>query len=106
LDNLNDSENVNRAWESIRTSGTDSLGVYELKQHKLWFNEEYLDFLDHRKQATMHCLQDPSSNNVDNLNIVRREASRHCRNIKKEDMKVKIEELETNSKIKKHHRLV
>jgi hypothetical protein len=57
--------------ETIRTSGTDNLGLYELKQHKLWFNEEYLDFLDHRKLAKMHCLQDPSSNNVDTLNNVR-----------------------------------
>jgi len=39
-------------------------------------------------------------NNVDNLNNVRHEASRHFRNKKKEYMKSKIKELETNSKIK------
>jgi len=48
----------------------------------------------------MQCLQDPSQINVDNLNIVRRGASRHCRNTKKTYLKAKIEELETNSKIK------
>ena len=37
--------------------------------------------------------------NVDNLNNVRREASRHFRN-KKAYLKAKIEDLETNSKIK------
>jgi len=49
--------------------------------------------------------QDPSQSNVDNLNNVpiRHEATRHFRNKKKEKKeypKAKIEELETNSKIK------
>jgi hypothetical protein len=39
-------------------------------------------------------------NNVDNLNNVRREASRHFRNKKKEYLKAKINELETNNKNK------
>jgi len=38
--------------------------------------------------------------NLDNLNNVRREGSRHFRNKKKAYLKAKIEELETNSKIK------
>ena len=44
--------------------------------------------------------QDQSQGNVDNLNNVRRRASRHFRNKKKAYLKAKIEELETNSKIK------
>jgi len=56
--------------------------------------------LDQRKQAKIKWLQDPSQSNVDNLNNVRREASRHFRNEKKEYLKARIEELETNSKIK------
>jgi hypothetical protein len=44
-------------------------------------------------------VQDPSQRNVDNLNKVRREASRHFRK-KKSYPKAKIEDLETNSKIK------
>jgi len=44
-------------------------------------------------------IQDPSQNNVDNLNNVRREVSRHFRNEKKALLKAKFEELETNSKI-------
>jgi len=44
-------------------------------------------------------VQDPSQSNVDNLNNVRCEASRHFRNKKKEYLKAKIEKLETNSKI-------
>jgi len=46
----------------------------------------------------MEWLQDPSQTNVDNVNNVRRDASRHFRNKKKEYLKAKIEELE--SKIK------
>ena len=48
----------------------------------------------------MQWVQDPSQRNVDNLNNVRREASRHFRNKKKAYLKAKIEDLETNSKIK------
>ena len=48
----------------------------------------------------MQWVQDPNQNNVHNLNNVRREASRHFRNNKKEYLKVKIYELENNSKIK------
>jgi hypothetical protein len=47
----------------------------------------------------MQRIQDPSRGNVDNLNNVTRDASRHFRNKKKAYMKVKVEELETNSKI-------
>jgi hypothetical protein len=45
-------------------------------------------------------LQDPSELNGDNLNNVRREASRHFRNKKREYLKDKINDLATNSKIK------
>ena len=75
--------------------------MHELKQHKPWFDEECLNFLDERKQAKLQLVQDQSQRNVDNLNNVRREASRHFRNKKKAYLKAKIEDLETNSKIKK-----
>jgi hypothetical protein len=57
-------------------------------------------FLDQRKQAKTQWEQDPRQSNADNLNNVRREASRHFRNKKKEYLKAKIVELETNSKRK------
>ena len=47
----------------------------------------------------MQWIQDPSQNSVDNLNNVRRDASRHFRNKKKAYLKFKIEELEATSKI-------
>ena len=48
----------------------------------------------------MKCIQDLSQSNVNNLNNVRREASGHFRHKKEVHLKAKIEELETNSKIK------
>ena len=70
-------------WENIkentRNSAKESLGLPELKKHKLWFDKECVGFLDHRKQAKMQSIQDPSRNNVDNLNNVRRDANRHFR---------------------------
>jgi hypothetical protein len=51
-------------------------------------------------QAKMRWIQDPSQSSVENLNKVRRDASRHFRNKNKAYMKAKIVELETNSKLK------
>ena len=83
LENLRDGEDINRAWENIKdnikTSAKESLDLHELKQHKPCFDEECLGFLDQRKQAKM---QNPSQSNVDNINNIRREASRHSRNKK------------------------
>jgi len=53
----------------------------------------------------MQRVQHPNQSNVDNLNNVRHEASRHFRN-KEDYLKAKIDELENNSKIKKYQRLV
>jgi len=47
----------------------------------------------------MQWVQDPNQSHVDNLNNVRCETSRHCRNKNKEYLKPKTDELETNSKI-------
>jgi len=73
--------------------------LHEFKQNKPWFDEENLGFLDQRKRAKMQWIQDPSQSNVDNLNKVRSEVSRHFRNKKKAYLRAKIEELETNNKI-------
>jgi len=69
-------------------------------------DEECLGILDQRKQAKMQWLPNPNQSNVDNLNKVRQQANRHFGNKKKERLKVKIDYLETNSKIKKYQRHV
>jgi len=50
LENVREDEDINRTWESIKEnikiSATESLGMYETKQHKPWFDEECLGILD------------------------------------------------------------
>jgi anti-sigma28 factor (negative regulator of flagellin synthesis) len=95
LENLEDNEDINRAWDAIREnikiSGKKCIGHCEAKHLKL---------VDQRKQAKLQWLQDPSVVKEDNLSNVRREASRHFRNKKVEYLKDKINELESNSKNK------
>jgi hypothetical protein len=90
---------INRAWETIREnitiSAKQSLGYYELKKHKPWFDEGCSKLLDQRKQAKLQWLQDPGEISGDNLNNVR-----HFRNKKREYLKDKINELTMNSKNK------
>ena len=50
-----------------------------MKQHKTWFDEKFLRFVDKTNQVKMQWLQDPNQRNIDNLNTVRREASGHFR---------------------------
>jgi hypothetical protein len=94
---------INSAWQTIRENikifAKESVGYFELKKHKPWFDEGCSRLLDQRKQAKFQCLQDPSEINGDNLNNVRHEASRHFRNKKREYLKDKINDA-TNSKKK------
>jgi hypothetical protein len=50
LENLSDDEDINRACESIKQNirilAKGSLGLNELKQHKVWFGEVCLGFFD------------------------------------------------------------
>jgi hypothetical protein len=55
LEDLNTEVEINSAWETIREnikiSAKDSLGYYDLKKHKAWFDEGCSKLLDQRKQA-------------------------------------------------------
>jgi hypothetical protein len=100
LEDLDAEVEINSAWETIRVtteiSAKDSLGYVQLKKYKPCFDEECSKLLDQRKQAKLQWLQDPSEINGDNLNNVKREASRHFRNKKSEYLKDKINELPTD----------
>jgi hypothetical protein len=86
--------------KNIKISAKDSLGYYELKKHKPWFDKGCSKLLDQRKQAKLQWLQDPNEINGDSLNNVRRETSKHFRNKKRERLKDKINESISNSKKK------
>jgi hypothetical protein len=79
--------------ERISKFQPKSLGYYDLKKHKPWFDEGCSKLLDQRKQVKLQRLQDASEMN-DNLNNVRHEASRHFRNKKSTYLKDKIKEQE------------
>ena len=70
MKNLNNSEDINGTWENIKqniriiTSAKESLGLYELKQHKPWVDEGFLRLLDQRKEAKMQWLHDPNQSNT------------------------------------------
>jgi Ribonuclease G/E len=104
LENLQDSGNINKTWENIREntkiSAQESLGYCEPKHRKPWFDQECSKLVDRRKEAELKLLQGPSDANEDNLSDVWREASRHFRNMKREYLKGKINELESSSKNK------
>jgi Fe-S cluster biosynthesis and repair protein YggX len=55
LENVNVSEDINRAWENIRESNKilakENLGLYERKQHNPWFDKECSKFLDQRTRV-------------------------------------------------------
>jgi hypothetical protein len=102
LESLDESFDINNAWESIRenikTSVKDNLGYHRLKHNKPWFDEERSKLIDQRKQAKLQWLQNPSQINGDTLQNLRRETSRMFRKKKREHLKGKINELETNNK--------
>jgi hypothetical protein len=56
--------------------------------------------VDRRKEAKLQWLQDPGEANEDTLNDVRQEASRYLRKKKREYLKDRINETESNSKNK------
>jgi hypothetical protein len=91
-----------KIWETIRgnitISAKQSLGYYEQRKHKLWFDEGCSKLLYQRKEIKLQWLQDSSEINGDNLNNERCEASRYFRNKKGEYLKDRINDLATNSK--------
>jgi hypothetical protein len=88
LEDFDDDVYVNRTRETIRenikisTKGT--LGYYELKKHKPWFENGCSKLLHQRDQAKLQWSQDPSQINGANLNNIRHEARRNFRNKKVE----------------------
>jgi hypothetical protein len=102
LDDLDSEVDINSAWETIKEnikiSAKERVGYFEFQKHKPWFDEGCSELLDQRKHAILQWLQNQSEINGDNLNNVRREASRYFKNTKREYLKDKINELATSSK--------
>jgi hypothetical protein len=56
LEDLDTEVEINSVWETIREnikiSSKESLGYFEFKKHKPWFDGGYSKLLDQRKQQT------------------------------------------------------
>jgi predicted CopG family antitoxin len=102
LESLDESFDINNAWESIRenikTSAKDNLGYHRLKHNNQWFDDKCSKLIDQRKQANLQLLQNPGQISGDNLQNFKRETSRTFRNKEREG---KINELETNNRNKR-----
>jgi hypothetical protein len=93
-----------KAWEGVREnikiSAKDNLGYHRLKHSKAWFDDECSKLIDQQKQARLQWLQNPSHIIGHSLQNLRRETTITFRNKKKECLRGKINELETNNKNK------
>jgi hypothetical protein len=102
LENLENSGDINGAWDNIREnvniSAQEGRGYSESNHLKQWFDDKCSKLVDRRKQAKLQWLQDPSETSEGNLSDVRREGNRHFRNKKREYLKGRINELESNCK--------
>jgi hypothetical protein len=79
LESLDESFDINNAWESIREnikiSAKENLGYQKLKHNKPWFDDECSKLIDQWKQAKLQWLQNASQINGDNLQNLRRKTS-------------------------------
>jgi len=81
----------------MKASPTHNLGLYELKQHKPWFDEEYLQPLVQRKQAKIQLFTGSQPKQC--------RESQQCKalsllTVQKKYLKAKINTFETNNYIK------
>jgi hypothetical protein len=85
LETLDDNMDINGDWKdraNIKISSKDSLGHYELKHQKLWFDNERSKLLDEWKQAKLQPFQQPRQMNGDDTDNAASEAlSTNKRNI-------------------------
>jgi hypothetical protein len=76
VQNLDESLDINNAWEGIRenikTSAKHKLGYHTLKFNKPWFDDECSKLIDQRKQAKLQWLQNPRQISGNNLQPVER----------------------------------
>jgi hypothetical protein len=97
LESLDESFDINNAWESIRenikTSAKDNLGYHRLKHNKPWFNDECSKLIDQKTQAKLQWLQNLSQMNGDNHQNLKHETISTFTNKKREYLKGKINEL-------------
>jgi hypothetical protein len=98
LENIHTEVDVNKARETVKREYqsfcTDSLGYYELKKNKPWFDERCSELLGTSEIAVV---TGSKGSKGDNLNNITRETSRQFK-IYRVNIQKKIEELAPKSK--------
>jgi hypothetical protein len=84
--------------ENIKTSAKENLGYHRIKFNKPWFDDECSKLIDQWKQAKLQWLQNPSRINGNNQQNLRHETSRTSKKKKRENLKGRINDFETNNK--------
>ena len=84
----------------IKVVTGESIGYYEVKKKKPWFDDDCSNVVERRKQAKLKFLQDPTHLNRDKYHTGKRESSRALRNKKRDYLKEKLIEIDTNRKNK------
>jgi hypothetical protein len=104
LENVDESMDINSAWENIRdhteTSAEEYLRYHRLKRNEPWSDDECSKFTDQRNQVKFQWLQDPGQINGENMLNLRRETNRIIKKKKREYLKDKINKFGTNNKDK------
>jgi hypothetical protein len=91
---------LGKYWRKHQDTAKENLGYQKLKHNKPWFDDECSKLIEQRKQAQLQLLKNPSQINGDELKNLRSETSGPFRNKKREYLKDKINELESNIKNK------
>ncbi|KAJ4449713.1 hypothetical protein ANN_01117 [Periplaneta americana] len=80
--------------DSIKIAAEQSIGYYEIKNEKPWFDKDCCTVVERRKQEKLKFLQDPVERNKDIYSNERQEASRTLRYKKRDYLKEKLNEPE------------
>ena len=86
--------------DSIKSSAKEEVGISETRRNKPWFNHEWLELANKRKQAKCFWLQNPNNQTAEYFSNARRDTCRTFKKKKRDCMKAKVNKHEENSKNK------
>ena len=86
--------------DSIKSAAKGKVGVLETHRNKPWFDQEYLELVNKRKQSKLLWLQNPNYQTAEDFSNVRCDICRTFKKKKRDYLKEKVNKLEENSKNK------
>ena len=89
----------------ICVSAAECIGYLKKRQNKKWFDEECADIVKKRKVAKMNWLHEQNEVNLGQLGSIRRESTRVLKSKKREYLRGKINDLETNARNRNNREL-